>query len=724
MKTLSSLVTAILFLSVTLSAQNANMWFNSPRNNSIGFQGTIEDATAYCEVSGSHLKTDLYLTFSTKAYSGNPTTDSLEIRTSFSMPQQSFITDLWLWIGQDTSVALIADRFKAQATYNNIVGARKDPALLTKSYGDSYQLNIFPFTLPGKRKIKLTYSSPLNINDSSATISLPYWFLKASAPYTEKPFTVFLKKHQLWESPYIKGNSLFMFSPVIDTTFGNVLRCDIARDSIVNAQQLDIIFKRKNNYSANYGEKYQNGNGGTYRFVVDPLKSLGINPGKNILLLVDFDSTNVQPGYTKTKLIDQIKKSLLTKFTAKDSFNIIFTAKKSLKYLSSSWLPVDSTTILNIFATNANINSILDTVNLSGLLLEGFSFAKKKSNTHAIVLLASSDEYTTMSKANALADSISKIAPSKIKFYAIDNNDSAKYYYLPNYYYYGNSYLYSQLATKYSGATYRIWNYPGNTAHDYYIGIIMENLRWQIEYFDMNVYLQSGFTFQNYFSTGLSANNVKVLSSVSQVGKFIGSFPLFIDITGFYEGKLYSQKIVMNDSDFIPADSNLNKVWANQMLNQFSNSYYTRNDQAIDLSMQNRILTYWTALLALEKGQKLCDTCIGFNGGTVITSIDEKKSIPTTYEILQAYPNPFNPSTTLRIRLPQNIESKDVTLRIFNILGQVVKSFDVNDVNDRQERNISWNGRNDKGIVVSSGVYLAVLTTPLKKYSVKLLLMK
>lgn len=699
------------------------MSFNSPRNNSLWFQGTIEDATAYCEVSGSHLKTDLYLTFSTKAYTGNPTTDSVEIRAYFSLPQQSFITDLWLWIEGDTSVALLADRFKAQATYNNIVGARKDPALLTKTYGDYYQLNIFPFTVPGKRKIKITYSSPLTINDSSGKVSLPIWLLKASAPYNEKPFSLFLKEHQLWKSPSVKGNTAFQFSLTNDTTFGSVLQCNIPRDSINASSQLDIIFQRKNNSITNYGERYQKGKEGTYRFVVDPLTSLGINPGKNILFLVDFDSTNVVPGYTKNKLIGQIKKSLSTKLSAKDSFNIIFAAKNSPKYVSTSWLPIDSATITNVFATSVNINTILDTVNLSGLLLEGFSFAKK-GNAHAVILLASSDEYSTIGTANALVDSITKIAPSKVKFYSIDNNDSAKYFYLPNYYYYGNSYLYSQLASKYSGLTYKVRNYSNYTEHDYYVGIILENLRWQIEYFTMNVYLQDGFTYQNYFNTGLT-NNVKVLSSVSQVGKFIGSFPLYIDITGFYNGKLYSKKIVMNDTDFIPADSNLNKVWANQLLSQFSNSYYTRNDQAIELSLQNRILTYWTAFLALEKGQKLCDTCIGWNGGSVIaTEIDAKKTVPTSYEIMQAYPNPFNPSTTLRIRLPQQTETKDVSLKIFNILGQVVKSFDVNILSDRQETNITWNGKDDNNIALSSGVYLAVITTPQKRYSVKLVLIK
>ena len=724
MKNYSLLFIATFFISTTLSAQYASLWFNSPRNNSLSFKGTIEDATAYCEVSGSHLKTDLYLTFSTKAFTGNPPSDSVELRMYFSLPQQSFVTDLWLWIENDTSIALLADRFKAQTTYNTIVGARKDPALLTKTYGDNYQLNIFPFTLPGKRKIKITYSSPLNISDSSGIVSLPYWLFTASAPYNAKPFTIFLKEHLLWKSPSVRGNTVFSFSPFSDTTFGNVLRCEIPRDSISSIQRLDIVFQRKSNSFANYGEKYQNGNEGTYRFVVDPLTSLGINPAKNILLLVDFDSANVRPGYTKNNLLEQITKSLSTKFSKKDSFNIIFTAKKSPKYLSSHWLPVDSVSIANIFTSSVNVNTILDTVNLSGLLYEGFSYAKKKGNAHSIILLASSDEYTIIPFANAVVDSISKIAPTNIKFYSIDNNDSGKYYYPANYYFYGNNYLYSQLATRYYGSTYRTRNNPGYSTPDYYIGMILENLRWQIEYFDVNVYLQTGFTYQNYFSTGLT-NNTKVQSSVSQVGKFNGSFPLTIDITGFYNGKLYSKKIIMNDSDFIPADSNLNKVWANQLLSQFANYYYTRSDQAIELSLQNRILTYWTAFLALEKGQKLCDTCIGMNfRDGVPLGTNEKKSIPTEYEIIQAYPNPFNPSTTLKIRLPQNIESKDVTLCIFNILGQLVKTFEVSDLNDQQDHNFIWNGRDNNGKFVSSGVYLAVLTTPAKRYSVKLLLMK
>jgi flagellar hook assembly protein FlgD len=108
----------------------------------------------------------------------------------------------------------------------------------------------------------------------------------------------------------------------------------------------------------------------------------------------------------------------------------------------------------------------------------------------------------------------------------------------------------------------------------------------------------------------------------------------------------------------------------------------------------------------------------------VVTDVRQPSSSPTVYEIIQAYPNPFNPSTTLRVRLPHSVESKDVTLTIYNILGQTVRSFDVTELTDRQERNIVWDGRDLHGTPVSSGVYLAVVTTPQKRFTVKLLLMK
>ncbi len=75
--------------------------------------------------------------------------------------------------------------------------------------------------------------------------------------------------------------------------------------------------------------------------------------------------------------------------------------------------------------------------------------------------------------------------------------------------------------------------------------------------------------------------------------------------------------------------------------------------------------------------------------------------IPDSYELLGNYPNPFNPSTTISYALPYN---SNVELTIYDITGKVVKIFNEN-VQSAGYQNIIWNGNNQNGSRVSSGVY-------------------
>lgn len=80
-------------------------------------------------------------------------------------------------------------------------------------------------------------------------------------------------------------------------------------------------------------------------------------------------------------------------------------------------------------------------------------------------------------------------------------------------------------------------------------------------------------------------------------------------------------------------------------------------------------------------------------------------SMPQTFAFEQNYPNPFNPSTTIRYSLAS---ASDVEVTVYNILGQKVRTL----VHERQEAGyykIVWNGRNDQGISVGSGVYITRL---------------
>jgi hypothetical protein len=74
--------------------------------------------------------------------------------------------------------------------------------------------------------------------------------------------------------------------------------------------------------------------------------------------------------------------------------------------------------------------------------------------------------------------------------------------------------------------------------------------------------------------------------------------------------------------------------------------------------------------------------------------------------LLGNYPDPFNPSTTIRYVLPENVS---VTLRVYNMLGQIVRTL-VDGEQVAGEYSILWDGRNEAGSTVSSGVYLTRLT--------------
>ena len=91
----------------------------------------------------------------------------------------------------------------------------------------------------------------------------------------------------------------------------------------------------------------------------------------------------------------------------------------------------------------------------------------------------------------------------------------------------------------------------------------------------------------------------------------------------------------------------------------------------------------------------------------VITNVKDEPIIPQTIELEQNYPNPFSSETEIQYKLEKH---SDVVIKIYNILGQEVRRFDVG-----LQRNgiygIRWDGRNNLGNKVSPGIYLYQLVT-------------
>jgi hypothetical protein len=78
------------------------------------------------------------------------------------------------------------------------------------------------------------------------------------------------------------------------------------------------------------------------------------------------------------------------------------------------------------------------------------------------------------------------------------------------------------------------------------------------------------------------------------------------------------------------------------------------------------------------------------------------EGIPVEFALHENYPNPFNPTTTLRFDLP---EVSDITLTIYNLLGQKVRTFNYQNT-FAGYHSIKWDATNDLGEPVGAGLYL------------------
>jgi flagellar hook assembly protein FlgD len=75
---------------------------------------------------------------------------------------------------------------------------------------------------------------------------------------------------------------------------------------------------------------------------------------------------------------------------------------------------------------------------------------------------------------------------------------------------------------------------------------------------------------------------------------------------------------------------------------------------------------------------------------------------PNTFALLQNYPNPFNPETIIKYQITSPAA---VSLKIYNLRGQEVRTL-VDAVQNSGNYEIPWDGRDDFGNEVSSGVYI------------------
>jgi flagellar hook assembly protein FlgD len=107
-------------------------------------------------------------------------------------------------------------------------------------------------------------------------------------------------------------------------------------------------------------------------------------------------------------------------------------------------------------------------------------------------------------------------------------------------------------------------------------------------------------------------------------------------------------------------------------------------------------------------------------GGEVRFTDTKSKIIPGNFALFHNYPNPFNSSTQIEFQLPQ---SAHVSIKIYNLRGNEIRTI-LNENKPAGSYRITWDGKNNHGTAMPSGIYMLQLKSNGYVQSKKMIMMK
>lgn len=661
---------------------------------------SITDKGAYSEVNS-------YLSFKSDNPNEFSSDTQVELYAYFRLPESYEITNLWLWVGDEIMEARMYDRWTAERIYEGIVNRRKDPAIIYKNGNGWYELRIYPFKPTQERKIRLTYLVPNTINSSSKSVQLPDQIQKLTTSETGDPgFLIFTDLPS--EKVKISGESTVSFEsgslegePFLKTTLPT---SGYAQSySITKEETQDSLIVRT----------YSDGEEQYFDISLMPFEFIDNEYQQKILFLVNLEMANTD--ITTDDFYQLLRENIKNYLSEEDSFNVFFSGLNTIK-LSEDWIKAEEETIDSVFSNFEEQDKLGSSFsNMDNLLTDAYDFVESSISDASIFLIASTQNYSNINSANTLLDALAEYSDGNFPptFIADIQTKNFNYEWRNGRYYLGNEYLYLNLTRDTAG---ELTDHNDSENARTIMSLGMESVNGNISEMEIYPLVNGGFSFGRFSSKDENSN---LLSSSSyQVGKYTGSLPFNIQISGFYRDEVFAKQIEVSANDVIQVDSTLEKIWIGQRIKQLENASPSNEEIAdiIDMSLEHRILSKYTSFLALEPSDTVfaCATCI--DESAIVPN--EEDVVPESFEIdsLSAYPNPFNPSVNINVEVSEFWDASNSSIDIYNIIGQKIVTLNTQSFSGLKNFQVTWDVSQSSSI--STGVYLVVLKTP---YTIKTL---
>lgn len=611
------------------------------------YMGEASVTTAAMEVSpvGLMAKVDIILEIElkdkTKFYNGA----QFEIVQYFTLPENCFIYDAYLWMDGGPVKAQLYEADKAKKIYEGLVNRKVDPLIIYKN-DNNYELRIFPLLSSEPRKIKLSIMVPIaKKNNHNAVPDLSNLFYRWM-PEGDSCL-VQLKNYKTWGTPIDSHpNGYYSNTQILNEDITLTLK-----KTEGNGGSIFHYFKSEKE-KPQLVVNYVTSNSGYFHLMdLDTQQHQS-----NTLMIIDVHANQSQSSFSEA--LKAARSVFLSTKSEKDSFNLVYGDGSKVMFLSNNWLP--NTSVNWDMAVTATANTTLQDKTNTILLLNNAldSFVKTHHNNTNILLISASNPF--YQSANYIENVKNKI-PNKVPINCLGFN---------KYYYAYNDVTLKELASYSNGQFLGLYDIDRNG-----------------RYIEVAPYVQLIKLTNNTPSVSQNKQiNIKSKSIVYQETKTAlnNNYPLII---GKFYGKLDSIELETIIWDSTTASSTTKMVYAetesdNTMFEtSWAGIYYNQLQANMDMpkieivqnSIKYNVLTNYTAFLALEPE---------FSNRMDFTVKTDK--IDKSIEHAVAFPNPFH--NTLKLQLSASLDlSNSAVVTIFNMQGQKVVDISI------QEQQISNN---------------------------------
>lgn len=618
----------------------------------------------------------------------------------FPLPEGAVITELVYWFNGKRYIAQVRERQAAVNDYNNKVRRYLDPALLQYLGDNLFRLNIAPINPRSEVRFEITYTELLNYDFH--TIS--YTFFLNTTALSPKPLQrVLLSIDAKSQSPF-----KYLYSPSHQSPTATSI-------TQISDKEYQILFGDENFYpDRDFDLEFETirenvdihvltytptvidsfGEDSFYALWITPPDSIDEDEviPKDIIFTADVSSS------MEGLRLQQLKLALnhfLDHLSSIDRFNIVsfgthvISFKNDLVQASSNNITdarefVRQLSALGLTAIDQALQTSLNqsfgetSLNMLIFLTDGYptwgetsidqiiSSAKiaNTKNTH-IFPFGVGDEIST-----SLLDNLARENGGYATYITADDSIALM---VENHFNRISKPILSDLSIEIAGLLN--WDYYPKTLPD---------LFWGSQVLELGLYSNSG------------SFDVTLKGKLREQQRSFTNTVIFTDTIG--------------GCRFVP------RLWARAKIDDLLKQieiYGEKQelvDAVIDLSIRFGILTRYTALYSDP-------------AETAVDELFENEMMVKGFELHQNYPNPFNPTTEISYVLPEGQAKYFVVLKVYDLLGRLVKVLVENNQAPGTYR-VIWDGTNRLGQRVPSGVYVYILQVGDFKLSRKMILVK